>query len=487
MNVEETVVAGAGAPESGKFSAGTTFGLIVGNRGFFPAELARQGREEMLRVLGSLGYNAICLTPEDSRHGACESLAEAHRCADLFKAHRDEIDGIIVTLPNFGDERAIANALRYAGLDVPVLVQATPDEPTKMLVAHRRDSFCGKMSACNSLWQFGIRYSLTRSHTVAPDSPEFAADLAQFAATCRIVKGFRNTRIGVLGARPAPFTTVRFSEKLIERTGISVEVLDLSEALGRAGRLKEADPRVRAKLESIGAYVPVNGTPSSALLKMAKFGVVLDEWMRDNELVGTSIQCWTAMEEFFGVVPCTVMSMLSNNLLPSACESDMTGLLGMYALQLASGTPSAIVDWNNNYGDDPDKAIVFHCSNLPKHFLEAPKMDFQAIIAGSVGKENACGTVVGRMKAGPLTFCRISTDDYSGRMRAYVGEGEVINDPLDTFGGYGVVRIPELQRLLHFICRNGYEHHVAVSLSLQAAAITDALGNYKGWDVYRHA
>jgi L-fucose isomerase-like protein len=223
------------------------------------------------------------------------------------------------------------------------------------------------------------------------------------------------------------------------------------------------------------------------LLKMAKFGVVLDEWMRDNELVGTSIQCWTAMEEFFGVVPCTVMSMLSNNLLPSACESDMTGLLGMYALQLASGTPSAIVDWNNNYGDDPDKAIVFHCSNLPKHFLEAPKMDFQAIIAGSVGKENACGTVVGRMKAGPLTFCRISTDDYSGRMRAYVGEGEVINDPLDTFGGYGVVRIPELQRLLHFICRNGYEHHVAVSLSLQAAAITDALGNYKGWDVYRHA
>jgi L-fucose isomerase-like protein len=487
MSVPETVVAGAGAPVKAKHGAVTTFGVIVGNRGFFPAELARQGREDLLRVLNSLGYNAICLTPEEARHGACESLAEAHRCADLFRAHRDEIDGVIVTLPNFGDERAIANALRYAELDVPVLVQATPDDPKKMLIAHRRDSFCGKMSACNNLWQFGIKYSLTKSHTVAPDSPEFAQDLAQFAATCRIVKGFRKTRIGVLGARPAPFTTVRFSEKLIERTGISVEVLDLSEALGRVARLKDGDASVKAKLESIHAYVPVNGTPSAALVKMAKFGVVVDEWMRENELVGTSIQCWTAMEEFFGVVPCTIMSMLSNNLLPSACESDMTGLLGMYALQLASGTPSAIVDWNNNYGDDPDKAIIFHCSNLPKHFFEAPKMDFQAIIAGSVGQENACGTVVGRIKAGPMTFCRVSTDDYNGRMRAYVGEGEMTKDALQTFGGYGVVRIPRLQSLLEYICRNGYEHHVAISLSSHAAAVQDALANYKGWDVYNHA
>ncbi|MBZ5542927.1 MAG: L-fucose/L-arabinose isomerase family protein [Acidobacteriia bacterium] len=464
----------------------TTFGVIIGNRGFFPAVLARDGREEMLQVLKEAGYQTVCLTPEDTKHGSVETLQEARKCADLFRQHRDEIDGIIVSLPNFGDERGVANTLRMAGLEVPVLVQAFPDEPEKMLMGGRRDSFCGKISACNNLWQYGIHYTLTSQHTVSPKSDFFGDDVKAFAATCRILKGLKNARVGVLGARPAAFNTVRFSEKLLEQAGISVETLDLSEVFGRIGRLKDDDDKVQAKLSGIGGYVPTAGVPAPSLLKMAKFGVVVDDWMKDNELAGTSVQCWTAMEEFFGVVPCTLMSMMSNNLLPSACETDMVGMLGMYVLQLASGDPSAIVDWNNNFGEDPDKAVIFHCSNLPKHFFEEAKMDFQEIIAGSVGKANTFGTVVGTLKAGPLTFCRISTDDLHGRMRAYIGEGEITSDKLKSFGGYGVVRIPGLQQLLQYICNHGYEHHVAVNRSHFGRAVVDALANYKGWEVYHH-
>jgi L-fucose isomerase-like protein len=464
----------------------TTLGVIIGNRGFFPAILARDGRQEILRVLEQEGYKAICLTPEETKFGSVETLQEARKCADLFKKHAEEIDGILVSLPNFGDERGVANSIRMSGLDVPVLVQAFPDETNKMLMGGRRDSFCGKMSACNNLWQYGIKYTLTSLHTVAPSSASFKADLQAFAATCRVVKGLKYLRVGVLGARPANFLTVRFSEKLLENHGISVETLDLSEVFGRIARLKDDDPLVTTKLASINSYVSTRGVPPAALLKMAKFGVVVDEWMKTNQLAGSSVQCWTAMEEFFGVVPCTLMSMMSNNLLPSACETDMTGMIGMYALQLAAGEPSAIVDWNNNYGEDPDKAVIFHCSNLPKHFFEAAKMDFQEIIAGSVGKDNAFGTVVGQLKAGPLTFCRVSTDDLHGRMRAYVGEGEITADRLESFGGYGVVKIPDLQKLLQHICRNGYEHHVAVNRSRYGRAIAEALANYKGWDVYHH-
>jgi L-fucose isomerase-like protein len=465
----------------------SSLGVIIANRGFFPDVLARDGREEILRVLKEEGYNTVCLNPEETKFGAVETLAEARRCADLFCRHRDSIDGILVSLPNFGDERAVANTLRFAGLDVPVLIQATPDEPHKMLMGARRDSFCGKISVCNNLWQYGIRYTLTKEHTVAPSSPAFRADLKAFAATCRIVKGLRNVRVGVLGARPAAFNTVRFSEKLMEQAGITVETLDLSEVFGRVQRLKDDDPQVNSKLAKVGAYVPTQGIPSASLVKMAKFGVVVDDWMSENELAGTSIQCWTAMEEFFGVVPCTLMSMMSNNLMPSACETDMVGMIGMYVLQLASGDPSAIVDWNNNFGEDPDKAVIFHCSNLPMHFFEEVKMDFQEIIAGSVGKENTYGTVVGTLKSGPLTFCRVSTDDFHGRMRAYVGEGEITSDRVKSFGGYGVVRIPALQKLLQYVCRNGYEHHVAVNRSHDARAVTEALGNYKAWDVYEHS
>jgi L-fucose isomerase-like protein len=463
-----------------------TFGVIIGNRGFFPDVLARDGREEILRVLQQQGYKTVCLTPQQSKHGAVETLAEAHACADLFKKHRDEIDGILVSLPNFGDERGVANSIRLAGLDVPVLVQAYPDDAGKMLMGSRRDSFCGKISATNNLWQYGIKFTLTERHTVAPDSDSFKADLRSFAATCRIVKGLKNVRIGALGARPTAFNTVRYSEKLLENSGISVETLDLSEVFGRIGRLKDDDSKVKARLAGISSYVPTKGIPDVSLMKMAKFGVVMDEWMAANRLAGTSIQCWTAMEEFFGVVPCTLMSMMSNNLLPSACETDMVGMVAMYILQLASGEPSAIVDWNNNYGEDPDKCVIFHCSNLPKHFFEEMKMDFQEIIAGSVGKENTFGTMVGQLKAGPLTYCRVSTDDLGGKMRAYTGEGEITPDKLRSFGGYGVIRVPNLQGLLQYVCKNGYEHHVSVNRSHYGRAINDALANYKGWEVYNH-
>jgi L-fucose isomerase-like protein len=463
-----------------------TFGVIIGNRGFFPAILARDGREEILRVLEKEGYGSVCLTPQDTKFGSVETLEDSNKCADLFRQHRGEIDGVLVSLPNFGDERAVVNSLRGAGLDVPVLVQAFPDEPNKMLISARRDSFCGKMSLCNNLWQYGIKYSLTTQHTESPTSPVFLTDLKAFAATCRIVKGLKNLRVGLLGARPTNFNTVRFSEKLLERQGISVETLDLSEVFGRIGRLADDDPKVKAKLESIQGYVPTEGVPGAPLVKMAKFGVVVDGWMKDNDLGGSAIQCWTAMEEFFGVVPCAVMSMMSNSLVPSACETDITGLIGMFVLQLAAGEPSAIVDWNNNYGEDPDKAVIFHCSNLPKHFFEAPKMDFQEIIAGSVGKANSFGTVVGSLKAGPLTYCRVSTDDYAGKIRAYCGEGEITSDRLQTFGGYGVVKIAALQALLQHICRQGYEHHVAVNRSHYGRAVVDALANYKGWEVYHH-
>ncbi len=463
-----------------------TVGVIVGNRGFFPDVLARDGREEILRVLKQEGYKSICLTPQDTKFGSVETLQDARKCADLFSQHRDEIDGILVSLPNFGDERGVANTIRMSGLDTPVLVQAFPDEPEKMLMGGRRDSFCGKISVCNNLWQYGIHFTLTSQHTMAPGSDSFRADLKAFAATCRVVKGLKNLRVGVLGARPAAFNTVRFSEKLMENAGITVETLDLSEVFGRIARLQDKDPNVQAKLAAIGEYVPTKGVPSASLLKMAKFGVVVDEWMKANELAGSSVQCWTAMEEFFGVVPCTLMSMMSNNLLPSACETDMTGTIGMFILQQASGTPSAIVDWNNNFGEDPNKAVIFHCSNLPKHFFEDAKMDFQEIIAGSVGKENTYGTVVGTLKSGPLTFCRASTDDLHGRMRAYVGEGEITADKLQSFGGYGVIRIPRLQSLLQHVCKNGYEHHVAVNRSHCGRGIVEALANYKGWEVYHH-
>ena len=463
-----------------------TMGVIIGNRGFFPDQLAKVGREEMIQALARAGMDCVVLTPEESKHGAVETHEEAKRCAALFQKNRERIDGVIVSLPNFGDERAIADTMRLARLDVPVLVQATPDDAKMMTIAFRRDSFCGKMSACNNLRQYGVPYSLTRLHTVSPDSEEFQKDLAWFAAVCRVVNGMRNLRVGSIGARPAAFNTVRYSEKLLEANGITTETVDLSEILGRIARLKDDHSGVQGKLAEIRKYVTTSGVPEPALIKMSKLGFVIDDWMKQTDVKVSAVQCWTAMEEYFGVVPCTIMSMMSNNLLPAACEVDVCGTLSMHALALASETPSALLDWNNNYGEDPDKAVCFHCSNLPKHFFQDVRMDFQEIIAGTVGKDNTFGTVVGRVKPGAMSFARFSTDDTSGVMRGYVGEGAFTNDSLNTFGGVGVVQIAELQKLLHYICENGFEHHVAANFSTTARAVHEATVRYLGWPMYWH-
>ncbi len=463
-----------------------TLGVIVGNRGFFPGHLAATGRIEILRALEEEGIDAVIIDAHATNHGAIESRDEARACAALFREHRDRIDGVVVTLPNFGDERAVADTLRLAGLDVPVLVHATSDDPSKMLIDNRRDAFCGKMSVCNVLSQYGIKYSLTSMHTQRPESPGFRQDLRTFAAVCRVVKGLRGARIGAIGARPAAFKTVRYSEKVLERSGISVEPIDLSEILGRIARLSDDDSGVQEKLAEMTAYVDTTGVPDEPLIKMAKLGRVVDVWMKEVDVTISAVQCWTSMEEYFGVVPCTVMSMMSNDNLPSACEVDVMGTISMHALTLASQSPAALLDWNNNYGDDPDKAVCFHCSNLPRDFFESSTMDYQAIIAGTVGRENTYGTIVGTVKPGPMSFARFSTDDNTGAIRGYVGEGQFTRDSLNTFGGAGVVQIPGLQSLLKHICRNGFEHHVAGTFSHVADAVHEATARYLGWDVLRH-
>jgi L-fucose isomerase-like protein len=463
-----------------------TFGVIVGNRGFFPDSLVKDGRQQLLDVLAKGGCRHVALTPDDTKHGAVETYADSKKCAELLRRHREDIDGIIVTLPNFGDEKGVAETVKSAGLNVPILIHAEPDDLRRMSATDRRDSFCGKISVCNNLRQAGIPYSLTRLHTVGVATEDFQQDLRRFAAVCRVVRGLKRVRLGAVGARTGAFNTVRFSEKILEAHGIAVETIDLSEVLGQIGKLADGDPAVQEKLQAIKQYVSIPGAPEAALLKMAKFAAVVSRWAADLDLQGTAVQCWTALQDYFGIMPCTAMSMMSEQLLPSACEVDVTGLLGMYVLQLAADAPSALLDWNNNYGDDPDKCIVFHCSNLPRSFFEKPQMEFSQIIANAVGPDNCWGTVCGRIKKGPATFCRIATDDARGIIRGYVGEGTFTDDPVDTFGGVGVLAVNHLQQLLQLICREGFEHHVAANLSHVAAAVHEALTRYCGWDVCLH-
>jgi L-fucose isomerase-like protein len=463
-----------------------SLGVIIGNRDFFPDKLVGECRSDLLQAFEKAGVKPIMLQEEETKLGGVETFQEAQKCAGLFKKHAGEIMGVLVVLPNFGDEKGVAETLKLARLDVPVLIQAYPDDLDKMDVARRRDAWCGKISVCNNLYQFGIKYTLTTKHVVHPSDPGFHADLMNFLSVCKVVKGLRNVRIGAVGARPGAFNTVRFSEKILQRNGISVVTIDLSHILGNANKLTKDDNSVKERLEKIKAYSPTGRTPQDRLVQIAKLDVVLSDFMEEHALDATAIQCWTSLQQNYGCNVCTSMSMMSENMLPSACEVDVTGTLSMYAMQLASGSPSALVDWNNNYANDEEKCVLFHCGNWAKSFLPDIEISTAPILGTTVGEENTYGALAGRTPASPLTYGRISTDDPKGIIKAYVGEGMLTDDELNTFGTRAVAKIPNLQNLMQYVCRNGFEHHVVMNASKTAGILKESFENYMGWEVYQH-
>ena len=466
----------------------TTFGLIVGTRGFFNPALAAEGRKQLLAKLDELGYDYV-IPPEDATpNGAIETLSDARTCAALFKENEDKIDGIVVILPNFGDELGVVQTLDMAGLDVPVLVQACDDDLDKLSVADRRDAFCGKLSVCNNLYQYNIPFTNTSLHTYPIDSDYFARDLDFFARVCRVVKGLRHARIGAIGARPAAFQTVRFSEKILQTSGITVIPVDLSEIIFGAQALGDDDRAVQDKLAEIRAYGTIpDHIPAAHVLRQAKLSVVLDRWMDENECDASAVECWDSIQKNYGCATCLSMSMMGERFLPSACEVDVVGAVSMYALLLASGNPPGFQDWNNNYGDDRDMCINVHCSNYPKAFMghevEISTLD---VLGAALGEDRSFGAVKGQVAAGPMTFFRMSTDDPRGMIKAYLGEGEFTDDPVSIDGGPAVCRVPNLQKLMNYLCKNGFEHHVALTRGHYADVLNEAITTYLGWDLYYH-
>ncbi len=464
-----------------------TLAVIVGNRDFFPDQLITEGRKDILDVFSAMGIRAILVDEDTTKLGAVETWEHAKKCAALFRQHQDEIDGILVCLPNFGDEKGVAETIKLSGLQVPILVQAYPDDLDQLIPSRRRDAFCGKISVCNNLYQYGFPFTVTDQHTVHPKTDSFRADLKRFLGICRVVKGLKNARLGAVGARPNAFNTTRYSEKLLQAFGMSVQTIDLSDVFGPARRLADDDARVKERLERITAYVNTQGVPSPSILKMAKIGIVLDDWMQSLDITASAIQCWDSLQHNYGVNVCTLMSMMSEQLLPSACEVDVTGVVSMYALQLASGTPSALVDWNNNYANDPNKCVLFHCGNWAKSFFgDEFKMEYAPILGSTLGDENTYGVVSGRTPAGPFSYARVSTDDRHGTIKAYVGDGMFVDDPLETFGSRAVVEVSELQSLMRYICKNGFEHHAAMNASHSASTLAEAFETYFEWNVYHH-
>ena len=465
------------------------FGIIIGTRAYFNSELAKDVRKQLLKTLADEGYDYVIL-PEDATptgSSSIETREDGLKCAELFRQNRDRIDGIIVSLPNFGFEIGIINAISVADLNVPVLVQACDDENDKVDLDSRRDAFCGKISVCNNLYQYGIPFTDTTLHTYSIYSELLAKDINKFAGICRVVNGLRHARIGAIGARPAGFQTVRASEKLLQKSGITVVPVDLSEILGAARKIEDTDAELLKKLEEIKCYAAVPKEYSDKLVLQAKFGVAVERRIEANQIDAVAVQCWDSLEQNYGCAACVTMSMLGEKLLPAACEVDIAGAVSMYALTLAAQGQSALLDWNNNFAEDRNKCVCTHCGNFPKSFVRNDlKLGTLGVLGRTLGKVNTFGAVYGKVTKGDFTFFRISTDDTKGAIKAYLGTGEITDDPYGMDGCIAVTKVNNLQTLMKYICKNGFEHHVAMVRNDVKEILNEAIEDYLGWNLYVH-
>ena len=460
----------------------TTFALFFGNRGFFPESLIAAARSELEKALQNLGFDTFALPVEATRYGAVETAWEGRIYADFLVENKGKYDGVILCLPNFGDENGASEALRDAG--VPIYILAYPDELDRMDFAHRRDAFCGKFSIMDVFTQFGIPFTAWEPHTLAPSDPRFQEEMRQFGAVCRIVRKLKRCRLGAIGARPTLFKTIRFDEVALQKYGITTEVFDNSDLLVKVDKISDDATVLLEKIERFRQYTDFSEVPADKLRTLAKISVALDQFIEEQQLDALALRCWSDLQETLKISPCVILSELNDRNFPAACELDIGNAVSMLALQAASQEPATCLDWNNNYPGDPDGCILFHCGPVPQKLMTAKgRVIDHPMFAKALGAGCGFGCNVGFIR--PMEFTFASTTTQNGRLRYYAGEGTFTGAPLGDgfFGCGGAAHIPDLQHKLTAIGYGGYRHHVSVTPGNWKRALDEAFRRYLNFEV----
>lgn len=459
----------------------TTFALFFGNRGFMPAELIKGAREDLMKAVTDAGYDYILMDEKATRYGAVETRDEGRIYHDWLKSHEGEYDGVILCMPIFIDENGAVTALQDA--NVPILMQAYPDEIGKMDFAHRRDAFCGKFSVTDVFCQYKIPFTVLKPHVVNPLSEQFRENLNEFAGVCRVVKGMKRFNIGCVGARTTAFKTVRFDEVTLQRYGINVESFDLSELIFKVQKMEDENPKVLSKIERLKNYTNFSLVPTSSVLTLAKISVVIDEYIEEYHLDAIALRCWNEMETILRVCPCVLLSELNDRGIVASCEIDLCSAITMRAMNLASGMPTACLDWNNNYGTDENKVVLFHCGPVAQSLMTEKGVvtEHKMFIKNDPG--SGWGTNEGRIKVFPMTFSNCKTEN--GKLYVYDSLGEFTGEPIEKafFGCGGVAKIPDLQNKLIRLARNGFKHHTTVGVGNLKSILDEAFSTYLHYEV----
>lgn len=454
--------------------------LLVANRGFFPSSVIEETYGDMHAAAAKVGVELLEIDEGKIKYNAVETTQEGMIYHDFLEEHRGEFDGVIISLPNFGDENGIKVALR--DINVPVLLQAYPDEIGKMDFTHRRDAFCGKLGLCSVFKQMGFKFTSGKPFVMHPLSADFENELEDFVAICRVVRKMRYMRLGVFGARTTAFKSVRYDEGAMERVGCDVESYDLTMVMERYEATDPASKAVQQFKERLLATGDYADAPAYALENLSRMGAALLNIIQEDKLDGIAIRCWSELQHLLHIAPCALLGIYNSMGIPAACETDASNTLMMVALNAASGQPTGCLDFNNNYGEDENKAILFHCGPLPIELMVNPgHIEEHLMFTKTQGENCSWGVNVGHIKPGEITIAGSRTEN--GEVHYFVERAVITDDPIEEgyFGTPGVITMEGLQDKLFSMQEEGFRHHAIITPGDHVRQIDEALSKYLGY------
>ena len=458
--------------------------LVGVSRDCFPVELTRNRLAALAAACERAG---LAVT-------ACQSVIEneSDAVAALAEAEQAGCNAAVVYLGNFGPEGPTAIfAERFAG---PVMACAAAEESGEDLIQGRGDAFCGLLNA-------SINFDLRGAPVYVPQRPvglpdELVGRIERFVGVARILLGISGLKIFAFGPRPQDFYAC--NAPIGPLYDLGVEVMENSELdlLQIFQAVDADDPEAAAKVDQMTAELGEGNTYPDLLGKLARFEVALERFAAENlgsrDHAVFANKCWPAFERAFGFVPCYVNSRLSTRGMPVACEVDIYGAFSEYLCYLASEAPATLLDINNTVPADmigteadlkgakaEDLFMGFHCGNTPSCHMKSCSMKYQLIMNRLMEDpanepDITRGTLEGRLRAGPISFFRIQ-GAADGGLVSYVADGNILDIDPRSFGGIGVVAIPNFARFYrHVLIGKQFPHHGAVAFNPCGKVLFDA-------------
>lgn len=446
-------------------------GFVPASRTIFDQELAVKVRGDVIEALRDAGLEVVAPGEGLTENGLVQTPAEAERVGRLFD--QEGVSGVVVGALNFGNEVPAALAALSRADERPVLLFGVGEEGELTREASRRDSFCGLISIATALRHREARFVFPRRAVCFPDDAEFRLAIFEFGNVCRAVAEVSGAVYGLFGPRPEEFETCAFDElSLLRKLGIRVVPVPLTTLFSLAAAVPVEVEREIA--EDMKGSVDCSGVSESDLAKMARLEAALDGIIEERGLSGLALQCWTSIQDDYGVSPCFVMSRLTDRGVPCACEVDIHGTLSMHLLSLVAGSTAGLADWNNRHYRAADVFSAWHCGVFPPSLCSGEKrLSYHNILADSTGTAvGKFGTVESRLDGGPVTMMRVTEHPWD-TWPVLIAEGDVVDVPGDSPGSHGWVRVSDLDRLYAKLLR-GFPHHTAIAAGHVGGALMAA-------------